>query len=473
MALLLAIASAAGSRAAARADNAPMDALLSEPNLRGSLRSIGEVELLRMKREREIDRRGTDVDLDLIEYATLEAKNLGDPRVRAFFSARAEVNPLRPPAASELRDLSDAEPARRHVKLFDAYVEARDLAAGHLMLRAGRQSIDGFDPVSIDGGRIDFPNLGFFRAMAYGGMRATVYSETDDRPVFGGEIGARLPFGLDLLAGASHDLADTFGVEAQEELFSDLSFGARLRAIGGRLSEARARARGRLPAAAIEIRIEYVRWFETERFPYDSTFERNRPRGIDRLHVSARTDGNELVAEAIFDPIPHAVLSLRGRIFRPIGKKSRDPYNLSSEEIAPRIEVFDFPWPGLEAGFGFRTYRADTGVSRDLDPGTVEGFTDLGGEGVSRADEVEIDLGQRFGRALLVEAGGVFRRQNYTDRFGKIEGAKGWDAHAKLVWLASGSWTISFRYDFARDLDLFAPNVDWDQRVRIEVGYAF
>jgi hypothetical protein len=466
---ILVVLAAAGGRAAA--EDAPMDAIRERLNIRGTLRTVGELEFLKYE-DGAITRTGTDASANLLEYVSLQATGLGDPRISAFASGRYAADVIRPPAASELADLSDAEPARRHWKLFLAYVEARDLLAGHVTIRAGRQAIDGFAPVSLDGARVDVAGIGPLRATAYGGLRASVYSGTDDHPVVGGEVGARLPGGLDVVAGAFHYVTDEIGIEARESIAPDLSFSARLEAIGGSLSEATATGRGRLAAAGLEARLGYTRWFSTERFPYDYTFERADPEGITRLLVGSRTDGNEWSGEVVFDLLPHVVISARGRIFRPLSGE-RDPYNLAYREFSPGLEVYDLPWTGLGVDVRFTRYRADTGVPADLDPTTVEGFVDLRGEGVARYDEVEVELAQRFAQAFRVEVGGLFRREDYVDRFGEIHGAKSWDAWFEARWLASAAWTVSLRYDHARDFDLIAPDVAWDQRVRLEVRYAF
>jgi hypothetical protein len=448
----------------------PMDEIPTRPNIRGAFRTIGEVEFLRYGRTADIDRVGTDTAGNLIQYASLQATGLGDPRLSAVASGRYEWNAA-PSSYSELRDLSDAEPLRRHFKLFEAYGEARDLAEGHVTVRAGRQNIMGFEPVSLDGGRVDVDRVSIFRATAYGGMRASVYSGSDDNPVFGGEVGARPAPWLDLVAGAFHYVADALGAEAREAPLKDLSFVQRVEAIGGKLSEATFTGRGRCPLG-LELRLGYTRWFATERFPYDYTFERDKEKGVTRLLVGSRTDGNEGSAELIYDAVPHLVLSLGGRIFRPTSG-DLDPYNLPYEEVSPGVEVLDLPWRGLDASVHYRVYRAETGPSPTIDPTTVAGFTDLRGEGVSRWDEVSLDLAQRLGNAVRTSVGGIFRREDYEDRFGKIAGAKAWDAYAEARWLVTASWTFRVRYDYAQDFDLIAPQVAWDQRVLIEVRYAF
>jgi hypothetical protein len=447
-----------------------MDSIPGEPNLRGSLRTVADAEFLRYSGS-AISRSGTDLGVDLMQYASLTATGLLDPRISAVFSGRYEANVVRPPAASELSDLSDAEPARRHWKIFDAYAQAADLADGHVLVRAGRQAIDGFEPVSLDGGRVDVNGLSIFRARAYGGYRASVYSGTDDKPVFGGDVGARLPGGLDLVAGWFHYVVDLYGLEAREDVCRDLDFTGRLEAIDGKVSELEVRGRGRLAPAGLELRLGYIRWYATDRFPYDYTFETGVKNGITRLLVSPRTDGNEASAEIVFDLLPHVILSVAGRIFRPIGAQD-DPYNLPYEEVSPAVEIYDLPFRGSEFDLRYTGYRAKTGIPAGIDPTTVQGFIDLRGEGVSSYDEVGVDVGQRVG-GVRAEAGFVLRREDYVNRFGTITGALAWDAHLEARWLASARWTFVLRYDFARDFDLVAPDVGWDQRVRIEVRYAF
>ena len=465
---------AAMAAAAIPADPAarPMDEVPLQPNVRGAFRTIGSVELLRYKSsDTTITRHGTDLEADLRQYASIQAIGLGDPRISAVASARWQLDAVRPPQDSELRDLSDAEPARRHLKLFEAYVEARDLG-DHVTVRAGRQSVSGFAPVFLDGGRIDLTSAGIFRATGYGGYRASQYSGTDDRPIAGGEVGARPLEGLDIVAGYFHYVADDYGLEVRDEPVKDLSFLARVEGIGGGISEVGGEARGRLAPAGLELRLGYTRWFATPRFPYDYTFERAPATGVTRLLVGARTDGNEARAEVVFDKLGYVVASVRGRIYRPV-KNDRDPYNLGYEEVSPSLETYDLPWAGLETDLAYIHYTADTGVPTTIDPTTVEGFTDLRGEGISRYDEVILDVWQRFGRKVRAGVGGIYRIESYEDRFGRLTNVKAYDAHGEVRWLATDRWTFIARYDYAQDLDIVNPVVAWDQRVQLEVRYAF
>jgi hypothetical protein len=449
----------------------PMDAIPEKLNVRGSFRSIADYEVVRYKDSADITHHGTDDAVNLIEYGSLAATGLGDPRLSAVVAARWQLDAVRPGPDSELRDLSDAEPARRHLKLLEAYGQARDLG-GLVTARAGRQNVDGFEPVFLDGGRIDVANAGMFRGTAYGGYRASLYSGADDRPVFGAEAGARPVRGLDVVAGWFHYVADAYGLEARESPLEDLTFTGRVEGIGGGLSEADFDGRGRCPPLGLELRLGYTRWFENARFPYDYTFERAPSTGVTRLLVGARTDGNEGRVELTFDKVPHLIATAKLRLFRPVSS-DRDPYNLAYEEWTPSLEIYDLPWTGLEADLRYTGYRADTGVPASIDPKTVDGFTDIRGEGISSYDEVGLDVSQRLGRKVKVGVGGLFRGESYEDRFGKISSADAWDAHVEARWLATDRLTVIVRYDYAQDVDVFEPWVSWDQRVRLEIRYAF
>ncbi|HVY62181.1 MAG TPA: hypothetical protein VHF22_11045 [Planctomycetota bacterium] len=464
------------SGAAARAEEGiglPMDAIPGKPNLRGSFRTIGQLDFLEYNDKPDYStQHGTDHAVNLIEYASLQATGLGDPRISAVASARWQLDAVKPGSDSELRDLSDAEPARRHLKLFEAYGEARDLG-DVLTVRAGRQSVDTIFPVFLDGGRVDVHTpSGALRATGYGGLRASMWSGTDDHAVVGGEVGARPVAGLDVVAGYFHYVVDSYGLEVREAPIEGLDFVARANGIGGGISEVTGEVRDRIAPAGLELRLGYTRWFENVRFPYDYTFERAPATGVTRLLVGSRTDGNEGRIELLFDLIPHVVASARYRLFRPV-QDDRDPYNLAYDEVSPALEVYDLPWRGLELDVRYTAYRADTGPPANIDDTTVEGFTDLRGEGVESYDEVSADLAQRFGTAVRASIGGIVRRETYEDRFGKLTNARAYDARAEMRWLATSSWTFIVRYDYAQGWDLIEPVVDWQQRVTLEVRYAF